>query len=61
MKFTQQQLRDWKMYERVRKSSRWNMFDPKARKMSGLDSAAYEFTMSNYVELREAVLAKEKS
>lgn len=55
MKFTQQQLRDWKMYERVRLSGRYNMFDPRARKMSGLDSEAYQFTLSNYVELRDAV------
>ena len=55
--FTEQQLRDFAAYERVRSRGRFNMFDPQARKASRLDAAAYLFVMKNYSALKEAAKA----
>lgn len=51
--FTQQQLLDWKAYERVRQSGRWNMFDPRARRETKLSSERYSFVMKHYSDLKE--------
>lgn len=53
-KFTEQDLKDWRAYERVRKGGRYNMFDPRARRATGLDSDRYSFVMKNFTELKEA-------
>ena len=52
--FTAQQLDDWRAFEKVRKSGRFNMFDPNARKATKLSSEAYAFTMQNFSELKTA-------
>jgi len=57
-KFTPQQLRDWKAYEKVSKGGRFNMFDPRARRETGLGSDKYSFVMSHYSELKELAEAK---
>ena len=56
--FTEQQIKDWKAYERVRKGGRWNMFDPRARMATKLDSKAYGFVMENFSALKDAAIAK---
>jgi len=56
MTFTKQQLQDWQDYEEVRSGGRWNMFDPRARKATGLSADEYKFVMKNYVALKEAAL-----
>ncbi len=52
--FTEQQLADYRSYERVRKGGKFNMFDPRARRAAGLDAEQYSFVMRNFSELREA-------
>lgn len=41
--YTDQQLTDWKRYEKVRKSGKWNMFFPQARAATGLSHERYSF------------------
>lgn len=53
-KFTEQQLRDWKIYEKVRISGRFNMLFPEARVATGLSREDYLFVIKNYIELRDA-------
>jgi hypothetical protein len=52
--FTEQQIDDWHEYESVRQSGAYNMFDPRARKASGLTAAQYSFVMQNYSALKKA-------
>jgi hypothetical protein len=56
--FTPKQLSDWKAYERVRKSGRYNMFDPRARRLTGLIGNDYSFVMDNFTELKAAIESK---
>lgn len=55
MKFTLKQLRNWKRYERVRDWNKLDMYDPRARKMTGLNADDYLFVIQHYLELKEAV------
>lgn len=57
MIFTDQQLRDFEAYERVRARGRYNMFDPRATNALGFDGARYVFVMDNYDALAKAVEA----
>lgn len=59
--FTEQQLKNYRAYEKVRFGGRYNMFHPHARMLSGLEKEDYLFVMSNYSELRDAAEAAEKS
>jgi hypothetical protein len=59
--FTEQQLADWKAYERVRKGGRWNMFFPQARRATGLSEERYLFVMENFSKLKAAVGEKERA
>ena len=54
MDFTNEQIRDWRRYEKVRSSGRWNMFDPAARAATGLSQERYLFALKNYSELKTA-------
>lgn len=56
MKFTPAQIRDWKAYERVRKSGHYNMYDPRARLETGLSGERYSFVMQNFSKLEEECL-----
>ena len=53
--FTQDQLADWKRYERVRVGGKWNMYDTGARLATGLSGDRYVFVMRNYVALQDAI------
>ena len=53
-KFTQSQIATWVAYEAVREEGRYNMFDPRARQLTGLTKDEYTFVRTNYVDLREA-------
>lgn len=61
MKFTSQQLADFKAYEDVRSEGRFNMFDENARILTGLSKEEYLFVMKNYVHLRAAIEANGRS
>ena len=54
--FNQKQFADWRAYERVRARGRFNMFDPRARRETGLNAEQYSFVMKNYTELRDAMI-----
>lgn len=51
--FTEDQIRNWFKYERVRRAGAFNMFDPDARLATRLSQEDYLFCMNNYSELRE--------
>jgi len=53
--FTADDLDDWKSYERVRKGGRYNMFDPRARRATGLSGERYSFVMKHFSKLKAAV------
>ena len=59
MKHTQEQLANWKVYEEVRLEGRYNMFDPNARILTGLDKEEYLYCMKNYSTLQEQSKAEE--
>jgi hypothetical protein len=55
--YTPAQIADWRAYERVRKGGKYNMFDPRARRATGLSGDDYSFVMRNYSALRTAATA----
>jgi hypothetical protein len=57
--FTYEQIRNWRAYERVRVRDQYNMFDPRARRATGLSPEAYSFTLQHYSELRDAHVAQQ--
>lgn len=56
--FTAEQIKDWKAYEKVRRGGRFNMFDPRARRATGLSAERYSFVINNFSELKTAAEAK---
>lgn len=52
---TPAQLRHFERYERVRQGGRFNMFDPRARQLTGLDREEYLYVLENYSSLKAAV------
>ena len=61
MKFTKQQHKDFKAYEKVRTSGRYNMFDPRARAASGLGRDEFLFVLNNYKALHEEVIQEKEN
>ena len=51
-RFTNKQLKNFLRYEQVRLSGAYNMFDRRARELTGMDKDDYFFCIENYVELR---------
>lgn len=58
--FTEQEIANWMIYERVRKGGKFNMFDPRAQGMSRLSSTEYGFCMKNYSNLKIAAEAEKE-
>lgn len=54
MTFSDRQLENWRRYERVREGGRFNMFDSRARRLTGLSEEDYTFCMANYEALLHA-------
>jgi hypothetical protein len=54
MEFTEQHIKNWGTYEKVRQSGKYNMFSSQARIATGLSRADYIFVMNNYPQLEEA-------
>lgn len=52
--FTSGDLADWKAFEKVRSGGRYNMFDPRARRATGLSADRYLFVMKNFSALKSA-------
>ena len=59
MKFTNEQIKRWKAYEKVRASGRYNMFDPRARRAAMLSEEEFTFVIKNYSGLKAAASEKE--
>ena len=55
--FTAKQLQDFKAYRKVQMGGKFNMFDPRATRATGLSESEYIFVMDNYVKLKAAVEA----
>lgn len=53
-KFTEQQINDWRAYEKVRASGVYNMWAPQAQAAAGLKKTDYFFVMKNSAALKEA-------
>lgn len=51
--FTARQIKNWQAYERVRAGERFNMFDPRAVRASGLTGEEYDFVMNHFTELKQ--------
>ena len=58
--FTKAELFAFRAYEKVRTRGRFNMFDPRARRETGLSADRYSFVMKHYTELRDAIIAEGK-
>jgi hypothetical protein len=53
MKYSEQQLKDWSAYERIRESGLFNMFDPRARDLTTMSSSEWVFCMEHYEDLKQ--------
>ena len=52
--FTLNQLDMWLAFEGVRSSGLYNMFDPRAKRATGLSTEEYDFVMHNFSALKAA-------
>lgn len=52
--YSDNQLRNWERYERIRLSGAFNMFDPRARELTSMSKSEWVFCMDNYAALRDA-------
>lgn len=53
--FTRKQISNWRKYEKVRASGRWNMWDIAAMEATGMNRREYLFVLRNYDALKEEV------
>jgi hypothetical protein len=52
--YSEDVIRDWRQYERVRLGGAFNMFDQRAIDASALSRDRYIFIMENYAEIKKA-------
>ncbi len=52
--YSENQIRNWQIYERIRQSGMFNMFDPQARRMTTMSISEWLFCMEHYKGLRDA-------
>ena len=52
MTFTPEQIKNYVAYEKVRSSNRYNMLDPRAQAMTGLNRDAFLFVLKNFEGLQ---------
>lgn len=52
--FTQNQIDNWRAFEKVRQTGKHNMFLHKAREETGMSVPEWLFCMDHYTELKEA-------
>jgi len=55
MQFTPEQCKNFIDYERIQRSGRYNMFDPRARAKTNMTVKEWIFCMENYYALEKAV------
>lgn len=51
-KYSDKDISDWRLYERVRLLGKFNMYDPRAIDMTQLTRERYIFIMEHYNEIR---------
>jgi hypothetical protein len=51
-KYSDKDIIDWRTYERVRLTGKFNMYDPRAIDMTGLTRERYIFIMEHYDHIR---------
>jgi len=52
-RYSDRDIVDWRTYERVRLTGYYNMFDPRAREMTGLSRERYIFILENYSGIQD--------
>jgi len=52
-RYSDRDIVDWHTYERVRLTGYYNMFDPRAREMTGLTRERYIFILENYSGIQD--------
>ena len=55
--FPASRIADFRAYEKVMESCRYNMYDPRARRATGLGAERYAFVMKNFSALKAQALA----
>ena len=50
--YSQKQIENWQVYERIRQSGMFNMIDPRARAMTTMSVAEWVYCMEHYNELK---------
>jgi hypothetical protein len=53
MKYTEQQIKNWSIYEGIRQSGMFNMFDRRAMAMTNMDKDEWLFCMEHYNDLKK--------
>ena len=54
-RFSDRDIVDWRSYERVRLSGRFNMFDPRACEMTGMTKERYIFILEQYSNIQDQI------
>ncbi len=54
-RFSDRDIVDWRSYERVRLTGRFNMFDPNAREMTGMTKERYIFILEQYSNIQDQI------
>lgn len=54
-KYTDRDIIDWRVYERVRERGTYNMFDPRARELTGLSKDRYIYILENYCGIQDQI------
>ena len=54
-RYNERDIIDWRAYERVREGGVYNMFDPRARIMTGLSQERYIFILGNYSTIQDQI------
>lgn len=52
--YSENQIKNWQIYERIRQSGMFNMFDPRARGMTTMSISEWVFCIEHYADLRDA-------
>tara|TARA_R110000796_G_scaffold58543_2_gene135226 strand:- start:129 stop:344 length:216 start_codon:yes stop_codon:yes gene_type:complete len=52
-RYSERDIIDWRGYERVRLAGHYNMFDPRAREMTGMTRERYIFILENYSGIQD--------
>lgn len=48
LRFTEQEIKNFRIYEKIRSKGRYNMLDPRARMAAGLSREEFFFCITNY-------------